>query len=159
MGLPWILVGGWSPDTRTVASAKPRDENEVLIYYRPRNMVRAHPSTGQSHRGCSSFRLLIDRRSVVCSVQMQKAEASPGNDLGYVPYQLWVEADPRITSLLQNSIRSFRHELRKTSPTLLFSSQADQEHRDMLPRRVNADLEKTNSHTQLQGHSYHATAW
>lgn len=41
---------------------------------------------------------------------MQKAEASPEHALGYVPYQYWVEADPGITRLLQNSMQSFRHE-------------------------------------------------
>ena len=74
-------------------------------------MVRAHPSTRQNNRGCSNFRLLIDRRSVGVSVQMQKTEASTENVLGYVPYQLWVEAAPGITRLLQDSMRSFRHEL------------------------------------------------
>ena len=73
-------------------------------------MVRAYPSTGQNHSGCSNFRLLIDRRSVAISVKMQKAEASPEHVLGYVPYQYWVEADPGITRLLQNSMQSFRHE-------------------------------------------------
>ena len=30
---------------------------------------------------------------------------------GYVPYQTWAEADPRVTLAVQNSLRSFRHEL------------------------------------------------
>ena len=30
---------------------------------------------------------------------------------GYVPYQMWAEADPRVTLAVQNSLRSFRHEL------------------------------------------------
>lgn len=28
-----------------------------------------------------------------------------------MPYQMWVEADPKVTMLLQNSMQSFRHEL------------------------------------------------
>jgi hypothetical protein len=31
--------------------------------------------------------------------------------LGYVPYQMWAEADPRVMCMLQTSLRSFRHEL------------------------------------------------
>lgn len=31
--------------------------------------------------------------------------------IAYVPYQFWVEADPRLTALLHNSLSSYRHEL------------------------------------------------
>ena len=31
--------------------------------------------------------------------------------LGYVPYQMWKETDPRVAFLLQSSLQNFRHEL------------------------------------------------
>lgn len=31
--------------------------------------------------------------------------------VAYVPYQMWTEADPRVMSLIQGSLRNYRHEL------------------------------------------------
>ena len=73
MGPLWMLVDGWSRDTRTAASTVFWDEEQVLKIGRSRNLVRTHPSTGENHRGCSGFRLLIDRRSVDVPVQMREA--------------------------------------------------------------------------------------
>ena len=71
-----MLVRGWLLVIRTVVSTESQGGKQVLKYARSRNMVRTHPSTGESHWCCSNFRLLIDRRSVDVSVQMHKAEAS-----------------------------------------------------------------------------------
>ena len=42
---------------------------------------------------------------------MQKMKVSQCILIGYVPYQMWVEANPGVTTLVQNTRRSFRHEL------------------------------------------------
>lgn len=74
-----MLMGGWSLDTQTVVSTKSQGEKPVLKHVRSGHMVRTHPSTRERDCGCSSFWLLIDRRSVDVSVHMQKAEVSRYN--------------------------------------------------------------------------------
>ena len=111
MGLPWTPVAGWSLVIPTAVSTKSEGKKQMLRYSRSRNMVRTHASTGESHWSCSSLRLLVDRRSVDIPVQMRMVETSRYDILGYVPYQMWVDANPGVTMLLQNSMRSFRHEL------------------------------------------------
>lgn len=114
MGLAWILVGGSSLDTRMVVSTKlcwGGVGEQVLDNVRSRNMVRTHPATRESYWSCPGLRLFVDRRSVDISIYLHKAEVSYFQNLGYVPYQMCAEADPRITTLLRNSMRSSRHEL------------------------------------------------
>ena len=83
----------------------------MLNNVRTRNMVYDHASTRQNHWSCSCLRLFIDRRSVDVAIQVHNAKSSRFKILGYVPYQMWAEADPRVIMLLRNSMRSFRHEL------------------------------------------------
>lgn len=114
MDLAWILVGGSSLDTRMEVSTRlcwGGGEEQVLDNVRSRNMVRTHPAIRESHWSCPGFRLFVDRRSVDVSIYLHKAKVSCSQTLGYVPYQMWAEADPRITTLLRNSMRSSRHEL------------------------------------------------
>ena len=126
-------------------------------------MVRTHSSTGESHWGCFSFRLLIDRRSVKFPVQMRKAEASQYDILGYVPYQMWAEASPEITMLLQNSTRSFRHELLvanfKGIPIMQQHGSADNNVPAFHSRRMNQLISQTNGkynhqYVELKGKSH-----
>ena len=158
-----MLVGGWSLDTRTVVSTKSGAEKLVLIYVRSRDMVCTHPSTGKHDWRCSNFRLLIDRRSVIVSVHMQKAEASQHNILGYVPYQMWVEANPGITMLLQNMMRSFRHELLvsnfKGIPIMQQHGSADNNVPAFHSRRMNQLISQMNGdfchqYVELKGKSH-----
>lgn len=149
-----MLVGGWSLDTRTVVSTKTEDKKQWLKHVRSGNMVRTHPSTRESHRGCPGFRLLINRRSADNSIQMHQAEASHYNIPGYVPYQFWVEADPAVTMLLQNSMRSFRHELLipnfKGIPIMQQHGSADDNVPAFHSRRMNQLISQMNGDTPHQ---------
>ncbi len=126
-------------------------------------MVRTHPSTGEGYWGCSCFRLLINRRSVDVPVHMHMRKASQFNILGYVPYQMWAEADPGVTMLLQNSMRSFRHELLipnlKGIPIMQQHGSADDNVPAFHSRRMNQLISQINGdfphqYVELKGKSH-----
>ena len=154
MDLPWIPVGGSSLDTRTVVSLKFRNHWQVLDNVRTRNMVCDHPPTRQNHWSGSSLRLFIDRRSVDVAVQVHNTKASQFQILGYVPYQMWAEADPRVITLLRNSMRSFRHELLisnfKGIPIMQQHGGADDNVPAFHSRRMNQLISQMNTHSDHQ---------
>ena len=73
--------------------------------------------------------------------------------LGYVPYQMWVEANPVVTMLLQNTRRSFRHELLVTNlkgiPIVQQHGSADDNVPAFHSRRMNQLI------SQMNGESHH----
>lgn len=73
---------------------------------------------------------------------------------GYVPYQFWVEADPAVTMLLQNSMRSFRHELLipnfKGIPIMQQHGSADDNVPAFHSRRMNQLISQMNGDTPHQ---------
>lgn len=158
-----MLVGGSLLDTRTVVSTKFRDEKQVLESVRSRNMVRTYAPTRENHWGCSSFSLLIHRRSVGVFIEVHKAEALRSHIVGYVPYQMWAEADPGVTTSLRNSMRSSRHELLisnfKGIPILQQHGSADDNVPAFHSRRMNQLITQMNGdllhqYVELKGKSH-----
>ena len=154
MDLPWIPVGGSSLDTRTVVRIELPSHWQVLDNVRTRNMVYNHPPTRQNHWSRSSLRLFIDRRSVDVAIQVHNAKASRFQILGYVPYQMWVEADPRVIMLLRNSMRSFRHELLTSNfegiPIMQQHVSADDNVPAFHSRRMNQLISQMNTNSDHQ---------
>lgn len=94
---------------------------------------------------------------------MCKARVSRYNILGYVPYQMWAEANPGVTMLLQNSMRSFRHELLipnfKGIPIVQQHGSADNNVPAFHSRRMNQLISQTNGdsshqYVELKGKSH-----
>ena len=94
---------------------------------------------------------------------MNKVEASQTQFLGYVPYQMWVEADSRVTMILRNSLRSFRHELLipnfKGIPIMQQHGSADDNVPAFHSRRMNQLISQTNGdsshqYVELQGKNH-----
>ena len=94
---------------------------------------------------------------------MYKAKASRFTVPGYVPYQMWAEADPGVTMLLQNSMRSFRHELLipnlKGIPIMQQHGSADDNVPAFHSRRMNQLISQMNGdsphqYVELNGKSH-----
>lgn len=64
--------------------------------------------TGHSNGGQGTWYALTHRPDKVIGAAPVSGYSSIE---GYVPYQMWAEADPGVIMFLQNSMRSFRHEL------------------------------------------------
>ena len=117
-------------------------------------MVYNHPPTRQNHWSRSSLRLFVDRRSVDVAIQVHNANASHFQFLGYVPYQMWAEADPKVIMLLRNSMRSFRHELLTSNfkgiPIVQQHVSADNNVPAFHSRRMNQLISQTNTNSDHQ---------
>ena len=117
-------------------------------------MVRTHPPTREAHWSCSGLWLFINRRSVNVSVQIHNAKTLRIQITGYVPYQMWAEANPGVTVLLRNSMRSFCHELLvsnfKGIPTIQQHGSADDNVPAFHSRRMNQLIAQTNGESSHQ---------
>lgn len=73
--------------------------------------------------------------------------------IAYVPYSQWTEADPRITSILQSSLASYRHELLLDNvsdiPLLVQHGGADDNVPTLHSRRMKQLASQSESHTSL----------
>ena len=79
--------------------------------------------------------------------------------VGYVPYQFWNEADPRISLIVQNALRSYRHELLVPNfsgiPTLEQHGSADDNVPVFHSRRLNQLISQSNQPKSNHYHEVH----